>query len=127
MERRFWYGIGILLVFLALGLWAAMGMENMHRPVTGQLEQAAQMAIGGDLSTGAALAERAERIWQRGRGLTAALADHAPMEEIDSLFAQAKSYALSGLAEDFAAVCSRIAKLVAAIGEAHGLTWQNLF
>lgn len=126
MERRFWYGLVILVVFLALGIWAAAGMENMHRPVTGQLEQAAKAALDGDLVDGAALAEKAENVWLRCRSMTAALADHAPMEEIDSLFAQAKSYARSGLGADFAACCSRIAKLVEAIGEAHGLTWQNL-
>ena len=126
MERRFWYGLGILLLFLALGLWAAWGMENMHRPVTSYLEQAAQTALDGNLEKGIALEARAERIWQQRRGLTAAMADHAPMEEIDSLFAQVQNYARSGNAADFAAYCGRIARLVEAIGEAHGLNWQNL-
>lgn len=126
MERRFWYGLGILVVFLAGGLWAAWGMETMHRPVTRQLEQAAQVALDGDLHRGNLLAEQAEKIWQTRRGLTAAMADHAPMEEIDSLFAQVKMYAKNGNTAEFAAYCSRIAKLVEAVGEAHGLNWQNL-
>lgn len=126
MERRFWYGLGILTAFLVLGLWVAWGMETMHRPVTLQLEQAAQAAMDGDLGTGGALLKRAESIWQQRRGLTAAMADHAPMEEIDSLFAQAEIYVQCGSAAEFAAYCSRIAKLVEAVGEAHGLNWQNL-
>ena len=126
MERRFWYGLGILAVFLALGLWAAWGMEKIHRPVTDLLEQAAQAALSGDLTKGAVLAEQAESIWQQHRGLTAAMADHGPMEDIDSLFSQLRIYAEFGSTVEFSAYCSRIAKLVEAVSEAHGLTWQNL-
>ena len=126
MERRFWYGLGILLIFLALGLWMAHGMEKMHAPVTDQLEQAAQVALSGNLDKGITLAEQAEVIWQKHRGLTAAMADHAPMEEIDSLFSQVRNYAKCGNVAEFAAYCGRIAKLVEAVGEAHGLNWQNL-
>lgn len=126
MERRFWYGLGILVLFLALGLWAAWGMENMHVPVTNRLEQAAQAALNGELDKGVALAEQAEDLWEKRRNLTAAMADHGPMEEIDSLFSQTRIYAESGSIMDFAAYCSRIAKLVEAVGEAHGLNWQNL-
>ena len=126
MERRFWYGVGILLVFLGLGLWAAWGMETMHRPVSGRLEQAAQVALDGELPGAMKLVEQAESIWLRRRGLTAALADHDPMEEIDSLFSQVRIYAVTGEKTEFAAYCNRIAKLVEAIGEAHGLTFQNL-
>ena len=126
MESRFWYGLGILTVFLTLGLWAAWGMENMQVPVTEKLEQAAQTALNGQLDGGAVLAEQAESIWQQRRTLTAALADHGPMEEIDSLFSQVRIYAQSDRPAEFAAYCSRIAKLIEAVGEAHGLNWQNL-
>ena len=54
------------------------------------------------------------------------MADHGPLEEIDSLFAQVQIYADTGKTADFAAYCTRLAKLVTAVGEAHGLTWQNL-
>ena len=123
MERRFWYGLGILAIFFGLGLWAAMGMEKMHVPVTEHLEQAAQTALSGDVTGGAAQAEQAEKVWQKCRSLTAAMADHAPMEEIDSLFAQVQLYAQAGSGVDFAAYCRRIARLVEAVAEAHGLNW----
>ena len=45
MERRFWYGLGILAVLLGLGLWTGLGMENRQKPVTDALEQAAQAAL----------------------------------------------------------------------------------
>ncbi len=126
MERRFWYGSAILVFFLVLGLLVAWGMENMQRPVTGKLEQAAQAALDGDMEQGIILAQTAKDTWQRHRDLTAAVADHAPMEEIDSLFAQVEVYAQSEKTVDFAAYCTRLARLVEAVGEAHALTWQNL-
>ena len=126
MERRFWYGIGILAIFLGLGLWAAWGMETMHRPVSAGLDQAVRAALEDRMPEAIGLLEQAETAWQQHRGLTAALADHAPMEEIDSLFSQTRIYGKSGNQTEFAAYCGRIARLVEALGEAHGLNWQNL-
>ena len=126
MERRFWYGLGVLAVLLALGLWTAWGMEGLNQPVTHALEQAAQAALNDDMAQGVALADRAQDIWCRNRGRITAVADHGPLEEIDSLFAQVQIYADTGKTADFAAYCTRLAKLVTAVGEAHGLNWQNL-
>ena len=126
MERRFWYGLGVLAVLLALGLWTAWGMEVLTQPVTHALEQAAQAALNDDMAQGVALADRAQDIWRRNRGRITAVADHGPLEEIDSLFAQVQIYADTGKTADFAAYCTRLAKLVTAVGEAHGLNWQNL-
>lgn len=126
MERRFWYGLGILIFFLVLGLLTAWGMEAMHEPVTGQLERAAQVALSGDMEQGALLAQKAQAGWEKHRDLTAAAADHGPMEEIDSLFSQVEVYARAEKTVEFAAYCTRLARLVEAVGEAHSLNWQNL-
>ena len=126
MERRFWYGLGILIFFLVLGLLTAWGMGAMHEPVTGQLEQAAQVALAGDMEQGALLAKKAQAGWEKHRDLTAAAADHGPMEEIDSLFSQVEVYARAEKTVEFAAYCTRLARLVEAVGEAHSLNWQNL-
>lgn len=126
MERRFWYGLGVLLVLLGLGLWTARGIENRQQPISKALEQAARAALEGDMERGAALVSRAKEAWEQTRGLTATAADHGPMEEIESLFAQIQIYAQAGQQADFSAYCTRLAQLVAAVGEAHKLSWQNL-
>ena len=126
MERRFWYGLGILAVLLGLGLWTGLGMENRQKPVTDALEQAAQAALAGDMTQGAVLVYKARSRWETTKLLTAMVADHGPMEEIESLFAQVQIYAQAGETEDFAAYCTRLVRLVAAIGEAHRINWQNL-
>lgn len=126
MERRFWYGVGILLLFLVLGLWIAAAMDNTHAEIAEHLTQAAQAMLSGEREKSEQTLRQAQRLWQRSRLLTAAASDHSPMEEIDSIFAQLEGYAAADDRTAFAAWCSRAASLVEAIGEAHRLTWQNL-
>ncbi len=123
--RRFWFGVGVLVVFLAIGLWVCAATDDMTLPVSDYLQQAAEQALSGDLSGGIASAQRAKSLWQAHWNSTAAVADHAPMDEIDSLFAQLQAYATAGAAEDFAASCARTALLVEAVAEAHRPTWWN--
>ena len=126
MEKRWVGGALLLVVLLALGLWISSSMENFHRPVTYELEQAAQAALRGDMAAGQAWLHRAENRWLQHRWLTTAAADHSPMEEIDSIFAQLKSYGAADDRASFAAWCSRAASLVKALGESNHLSWQNL-
>lgn len=126
MGKRFWSGVGVLVLLLGLGIWVAKSMESTHEAVASHLEQAAREVLSGDTEKGAQALETARQLWQQRRPLTAAVADHAPMEEIDSIFSQLDSYAAAGDRVSFAAWCSRAARLVEAIGEAHKLTWQNL-
>lgn len=126
MGKRFWGGVAILAVLFALGLWVAKSMETTHKAVARHLEQAAREALSGQTEQGLETLQKAEELWQKRRFLTAAVADHGPMEEIDSIFSQLESYAAAGDSVSFAAWCSRAAQLVGAISEAQKLTWQNL-
>ncbi len=126
MGRRFWLGVALLAVLLVLGLLTTWYMAGANEPVALQLEQAAQAALEGDLQEGVALTRAARDQWERHRSIAAVAADHEPMEEIDSLFAQVEAYGRAGAVPEFAAYCARLSKLVEAVGEAHGLTWWNL-
>lgn len=126
MGRRFWGGVAVLAVLLALGLWVAKSMETTHETVARHLEQAAREALTGDTKQGQQVLQKAQELWRQRRFLTAAVADHGPMEEIDGILAQLESLAEAGDGVSFAAWCSRAARLVEAIGEAQKLTWQNL-
>lgn len=123
---RFWIGVGLLVGFLGLGLWVSKAMDEVHVPVMELLEQAADATLEGDMESGKELADRAYAVWERYWRGTAAVADHAPMDEIDGLFALVQGYARAGSAADFAAGCGRLSKLVEAIGEAHSPKWWNL-
>ena len=126
MDRRFWVGIAILVCFLVLGLFIAAGMRSIHTPIAEKLQLAADRASAGELYQATQLANRAKNDWQRHWQITAAVADHEPMEQIDGLFAQLSGFAATGDAGSFSAVSGRLSRLVEAIGDAHALTWWNL-
>lgn len=123
---RFLLGVGILVLFLALGLWVTYAMDNVHSEISQTLDAAAIQALSGDITEGIRLAQQAKGQWQTHWHGTAAVADHAPMDEIDGLFAQLEVYGQAGLSADFATYCARLSNLVSAVGEAHSLTWWNL-
>ena len=124
--RRFWLGIGILVLFFALGLWVAHAMDNVHQEIASLLDQSAELVLEDDPTEGVVLAQAAQQLWQDHWHGTASAADHAPMDEIDGLFAQLDIFRKAGRYGEFAANCARIANLVAAVGEAHSLSWWNL-
>lgn len=126
MMSRFWLGVGLLVVFLALGIGAAAVLDGVHQPIAQSLEAAAEQSLSGDLEGGAILARQAQDSWQRYWRGTAAVSSHGPMEEIDSLFAQLPVYARENHRADFAACCVRLASLIRAIADAQSFQWWNL-
>ena len=123
---RLWLGIGLMMALLALGLWTASAMAELHGPISQTLEEAAAQSLSGDLEGGVMLARKAKARWEENWRRTAAVSDHTPMDEIDGLFAQVESYAAAGQALEFAAHCARLAQRIEAVGDAHKFTWWNL-
>lgn len=123
---RFWLGVGILVLFLVLGIWVAHAMDDVHQTIAQTLDDAAAQSLSGDLAEGIALVQQAKSNWQSHWRSTASVADHEPMDEIDGLFAQLEVYGKAGLAADFATYCARLSQLVTAVAEAHALNWWNL-
>ena len=124
--KRGWLGFVILLVFLAFGFWSSQTVDKIYLPITKQLEQAADLALSGNLDSGASLAADAEATWHHYWRKTASLSNHAPMDEIDALFSRLQTFAKAGSRTEFAANCAQLSSLVEACAEAHRLTWWNL-
>lgn len=124
--RRFFLGVFLLLFFLFLGLWTAYATDYTSEAVSQTLTQAAEAVLAGDTEAGTQLVRKARQDWESHWKITAAVADHGPMDEIDGLFGQLEAFQKAGATADIAACCARLSKLVAAIGEAHSLTWWNL-
>ena len=124
--NRFVLGVVILAVFLALGLGVAWGMNGMHLDVSDNLSLAARQVISGDWETGVSLAKKAKADWENNWQKTACVADHAPMDEIDGLFAQLQAFENPEEAVHYASVCAQLSKLVEAMAEAHQFSWWNL-
>ena len=119
-------GIVLLLVLLAGGMFIQWTMDTIHAPITQQLTQAAQAGFRELWDTALEHQEAAARQWKKSWRLTAALADHMPMEDIDSLFARLPVYAAQEEQTEYAAACRELARRIEAVADAHRLTWWNL-
>lgn len=124
--KRIWLGVGFLVLFLVLGFWSSYSANKLHKPLAQDLEKAATAALSGDMTTGEALAKKAKDLWDKQWHRSAILADHAPMDEIDGLFARLEAFTETKNIEAFAAYCRQLAKLIAATAEAHSLNWWNI-
>ncbi len=124
--NRFVLGVVILAVFLALGLGVAWEMDGMHLDVSDNLSLAARQVISGQWETGVSLAKKAKADWEKNWQKTACVADHAPMDEIDGLFAQLQAFENPEEAVHYASVCAQLSTLVEAMAEAHQFSWWNL-
>ena len=124
--KRMWLGLGILALFLALGIWSSRSMDRLHTPLAHDLEKAATAALSGKPNTGEALAKKAKELWDKQWHRSAVLADHTPMDEIDGLFARLEAFTETKNTEAFAAYCKQLAKLITATAEAHRFTWWNI-
>lgn len=124
--KRMWLGLGILVLFLALGLWSSYSIEKQHVPLARDLESAAEAALSGDLTAGKEQAEKVKKEWENQWNPSATIVDHTPMDEIDSHFARLEVYAQTKNTEAFAAGCKQLAQLITATAEAHSFTWWNI-
>lgn len=124
--KRCWLGVGILLVLLLLSLWVTAVMGDIHEPISFSMKAAGEAALAEDWETAEALATDARTIWYQNRPFTASVADHAPMDEIDTLFARLTVAARNGDAAEFADLCARLSVLLHAMAEGHQALWWNV-
>ena len=124
--KRCWFGLGLLVVLLVLGLLVTGAMTRNHEDLAARLDTAAVAAEMEDWTEAARAFHDAREGWEKGWHFTAAFADHEPMEEIDGLFAQAEIYLRGQNPESLAAACIQLARMTEAMGEAHALNWWNL-
>lgn len=116
----------ILGLFLGLGLWSSYAMSAFHEPLAEQLKEAATFAQEGAMEQAQEILGNAKKDWEKNWGKVAVLADHTPMDEIDGIFAKLEQYARAGDTANFCAGCGYLSSLIAAVAEAHTLSWRNL-
>ena len=119
-------GFGLLLALLALGLITSGSMEKRHEPIQAALDAAADSAAAENWQGAGMLLQETKGRWERGWRFDAALADHAPMEEIDAIFARLQEYCREEDTGEFAAGCRELSRLVKAMTDAHKPNWWNL-
>lgn len=124
--KRFWIGVILLALLLVVGLWITVAIGGAQERIADILGQAEDEILRGDLVSADELIQNAYNQWQESWHGTASVVDHAPMDEVDGLFAQLQAYSKAGQTEHMAAYCARLSLLIEAIGESQALTWWNL-
>ena len=126
MERRFILGLVLLILVLAFAVGTSLGMKAIHAPGETALTQAAQLALEGDMEQALPLAQKAYDRWQKYRGITAAFADHNPMDDTERLFREMLVYAKTDEVPHFAACCTQLSAMLRAIYETHSFSLKNI-
>lgn len=124
--KRIYLGIGLLVALLLAGMGIAGAAEKAHAPAAADLEHASRLVLEGNWDKSEALHKRARDIWQQKWRLTASVSDHAPMDEIDALFAELVVHARLRDASGYAAVCAELAERLNAMSQAQAFSWWNL-
>lgn len=124
--KRLWIGVLILFLLLGAGIGITVFADHVHTGISDTLGQAADAALTGDWYTATELSSAARDRWDTYRKITAAIADHEPMEEIDSLFSQLEVYEKAKQAISFSACCEALSIFTKAIGESQSVSWWSL-
>ena len=124
--KRFWIGLGVLAVILALGILLNLWMGKLHSDLARQLDRAGTLAQEEQWEQAGQVARQAYARWQERRHLLAAVVDHEPLEEMERLFSQLWVYRQRHWVTEFAATGLQLARQAEAIGDSHILAWWNL-
>lgn len=119
-------GFILLTVLLLGGLLSSFWLGKHHRSMAQTVDTAGWYALGQNWDKAAEVSSQASRQWQQKWNLCAVFADHTPMEEIDTQFAQLNIYASARDAQEFAAVCSALSQNLRSMADAHALRWWNV-
>lgn len=124
--KRCWLGAGLLVLLLLSGILTARWTEDHHREIADMISQAEESMLREDWDQAVSLIRQAKGQWEKRWKLSAALTDHGPMEQVDSLFDQLDAYTRAGDWVGCSGLCAQLGKALEAIAEAQGLTWWNL-
>lgn len=124
--KRCWFGGALLILLLAAGLAVTISMARCHEPIARELDQAAQYALESDWEQALRCADRAAQRWEAHRKFSAAFSDHAPMEEIDRLFAELEIWRNAQDPQHFAAASAQLSQAARAMADAHAVDWWNV-
>lgn len=124
--KRSWLGLVLLVVLLVGSLLCAWQIGRSHEPIAEAVRQAGAYAMANDWTKANALAQDARARWEIRWDFGGAFVDHAPMEEVDLLFARLGVYGKTKNSQFFAAACAELEQALKAMGESQRLSWRNL-
>ena len=123
--KRCWFGLILLLVLLVLCAGSSRYMTRVHEPLAQTAGEAAEYALEGDWGNALSVTRKIRSQWEDRWGIIAAIADHEPMEQVNSLLAQLEVFAASGDTLGFASTCAALSAALDALADISSLTWWN--
>ena len=124
--KRIWIGVVLLGALLIGGIGTGEFMERAQTSVARDVQRAGELALQGEWTLAQALVKRGQDRWEEKWPVTAAIADHEPMDEIDALFAQLKTYEKTRDPAAYSALCGHLGSLLEALSQGHRCKWWNL-
>lgn len=124
--KRLLLGVCILVLLLGMGIGVSVLFQTAHQPISALLEDARDAALEENWDRAIDLAEQAQARWSEYREVSAAFADHAPMDEIEGLFAQLEVYSRQRHGELFPSLCAQLARLTEAMIDSHRFQWWTV-
>ena len=124
--KRLWFGAGLLVFLLVAGLYLGDALPDLIQPAEADLDKAAVAALEENWPLASALYLRAQKHWDSCRSLTAVLAHHDPIQQIDVGFAALPAYAAVEDTTAFCSACSQLAQQLRSLPQPHGATWWNI-
>ena len=124
--RRIWFGAALLAALLLLGIGVSIFMKQTHNPGSECLKQAASLAQEDHWPEARTQFANAREKWQKKWHVTASVADHEPMDQVDALFAELAVYAQQEDILAFCGGCAHLAKLLESFADSNALSWWNL-
>lgn len=124
--KRTYIGFALLVILLAAGITVSCGFSRIHRDLGALFAKTAACAVEEDWSQAHSLLQQACEKWQCWRDLTAAISDHAPLEEMEQALARLEILLPLHCPEEFAADCMALSRMAMAMSHSQGIRWWNL-
>ena len=125
--KRIWFGAGLLIALLLLGLLCGFLIERSQSAGAEKLERAANFAAEGDWAAAKDLLAEAQQVWNQKRSLITALCDHEPIEEAEKLFAKLEVFAQERSIISFRSACAELSSHLEALSKSHSFSFGNFF
>lgn len=119
-------GILLLVVLLLSGLLVSWYVGRQQEEMAKILSDSSWLALSGQMENARKKADTARMQWQEKWKMLAAVADHGPMGDIDSLFEELSIYGADGDQTEFARACSQLAQKMTSLGDTQRLSWWNV-
>ena len=121
--KRCWFGFGMLIFLLAVSLTVSILMGNFQKGLSAMVSEGADLTFSHREKAQERI-DQARGKWMKLRSVSAGLADHAPMNEADALFALLTPDADP---QDFRENALRLAEVLRQLGQSQLPTLENIF